>query len=85
VVALPVAALQLHRSGVSLAPVLPGIARLLLGGLLAGPVAWLVARWTEAAFDFVRLCAAGAAGLAVYLLVGLSRDRIRQIREVVTR
>ena len=40
--------------------------------------------WTEGAIDFVRLCAAGGAGLIVYVVTGLSRDRIRKIREVVT-
>ncbi|HUR05084.1 MAG TPA: oligosaccharide flippase family protein [Nonomuraea sp.] len=82
-IALPVTALQLRRSGVVLGPVFPGILRLLLGGLLAGLAAWLVARWTEGAIDFVRLCAAGGAGVIVYVVTGLSRDRIRRIREVV--
>ncbi|SEG73631.1 polysaccharide transporter, PST family [Nonomuraea solani] len=82
-VGLPAAAWQLRRSGVVLGPIGPPVARLLLGGLACGVTAWLVAAWTADTIVFVRLCAAGAAGFAVYVAIGISRDRLKQLRDVV--
>ncbi|MEV4373652.1 oligosaccharide flippase family protein [Nonomuraea sp. NPDC049637] len=83
-VGLPVAVWQLHRSGVVIAPVAAPVSRLLLGGLAGGAAAWLVAGLTSDAVVLVQLVAAGAAGFAVYVVVGISRARFRQIREVAT-
>ncbi|MEW9553870.1 oligosaccharide flippase family protein [Nonomuraea sp. NPDC050783] len=81
---LPAALWQLRRSGVVLAPVVAPVARLLLGGLAGGVTAWLVVTPLSGTPVFVQLCAAGAAGFAAYAVTGLSRERLRRLREVVT-
>ncbi|MEV0583066.1 oligosaccharide flippase family protein [Nonomuraea sp. NPDC050310] len=82
-VTLPVTGVLLHRQGIELAPIGPAVVRPLLGGVVAGLVAWLVAEATAGAFSFVRLAAAGTAGLVVYVLVGISPARLREMRGLV--
>ncbi|MEU7888151.1 oligosaccharide flippase family protein [Microbispora bryophytorum] len=78
-VALPLAVLLLSREGVVLRPLVPRVARLLLGGLAAVAAVWAVGRLTGGTIPFVQLCAGGAAGIAVFALVGVPVAQIREM------
>jgi len=74
-VALPLAALALRRTGLRLGPVLPALARPLLGGVACGVVALgasSLARWLGGN-AFAELCLAGGLGLLAYVLVTVPR------------
>jgi PST family polysaccharide transporter len=75
-VALPVAALALHRVGVRLAPMGPALLRPVLGALPAAAVVLLLAQATRG-IAVVQLVVAGAAGLLVYVLVVVPRAELR--------
>jgi O-antigen/teichoic acid export membrane protein len=77
VVALPLAALALHRARVKLAPVGPALVRPVLAAVLAAVVALVVARFAGP-YPVVQLAAAGLAGLGVYVPVAVPRDQLRQ-------
>jgi PST family polysaccharide transporter len=75
-VAVPLAALALHRIGVDVAPIGPALVRPVLAAILAGAVALLVARFTGP-HSFVRLAVAGTAGLLVYLPAAVPMNQLR--------
>jgi PST family polysaccharide transporter len=75
-VALPVAALALHRVGVRLAPMGPALLRPVLGALPAAAVVLLLAQATRG-IAVVQLVVAGGAGLLVYVLVVVPRAELR--------
>jgi PST family polysaccharide transporter len=76
-VAVPLAALALHRTGVKLAPMGPALIRPLLAAAVAGVVAVAVAR-VAGPYPIIQLLVAGAAGLAVYLPSAVPRAQLRQ-------
>jgi PST family polysaccharide transporter len=84
VVALPLAMLALHNSGVRLAPIAPALVRPLLGGVAATVVSLLLARLVGPQ-PFVQLAVAGCAGLLAYMVTALSRDQLRQWSAVLRR
>jgi PST family polysaccharide transporter len=76
VVALPLAAISLHRSGVRVAPILPRLARpLLAGGVCA--VVTIGLHEVVGSQALVQLVVAGSIGLAVYVVVAVPRDTLR--------
>jgi O-antigen/teichoic acid export membrane protein len=83
-VAIPLAAIALHRVGVVLAPMGPALVRPLLAAVLAGAVALLVARFTGP-HAFVQLALAGTAGVLVYVPLAVPRDQLRRWRTAVRR
>jgi PST family polysaccharide transporter len=83
-VAVPLAAVALHRARVALAPVGAALVRPLLGAVLAAGVALGVARVTGP-YPFVQLAAAGTAGLLVYVPVAVPREQLRQVSALLRR
>ena len=83
-VAIPLAAIALHRVGVALAPIGPALVRPLLGAALAAVVALLVAR-AAGPHSFVQLAAAGTAGLLAYIPVAVPLDELRRLRTSLLR
>lgn len=82
-IALPLAALALHRAGVVLAPIAAAVARPLLGGALSAVVTAGLAQLTHGA-PFVQLAVAGGTGLLVYVLVVVPQAVLRQLGGRVT-
>jgi PST family polysaccharide transporter len=76
-VALPLAALALHRARVVLAPVGPALVRPLLAAVLAAVVALAVAR-VAGPHPIVQLALAGLAGLCAYVPAAVPREQLRQ-------
>ncbi|MFF5210348.1 oligosaccharide flippase family protein [Streptosporangium sp. NPDC000396] len=83
VVALPLAALALHRAGVVLAPIASALVRPLLGGALAGVVMTLLAHVVDGA-PLVQLVVAGGTGLLVFVLVVVPQAVLKQLGGRVT-
>ncbi len=83
-VAVPLAAVALHRARVALAPVAVAVVRPLLAALLAGAVAVCVAQ-VAGPYPLVQLAVAGTAGLLAYLPAALPRDQRRQVRAALRR
>jgi PST family polysaccharide transporter len=77
-VAMPLAVLALHRSGVRLWPVVPELLRPALGAACSAAVTVLVADVVRGPL-FVQLGLAGGAGLLVYLLVAMRPQQIRTL------
>ncbi|MEV0381964.1 oligosaccharide flippase family protein [Nonomuraea sp. NPDC050643] len=77
-VALPVAAYFLHRAGVRLAPVLPGLVRPLLAAGVAAAVTAFVDRLV-AEHPLLELLLAGSAGLIVYVALAVPPARLRRL------
>lgn len=78
VVALPLAVLALHRTGVALSPVVSALGRPLLGGALCAAVTVTLAHLT-AGVPFAQLAVAGGAGALVYVLVVVPWAALRQL------
>jgi PST family polysaccharide transporter len=78
VVALPLAAYFLHRAGVRLAPVLPGLVRPLLAAGVAAAVTAFVDRLVDH-YPVVELLLAGSAGLIVYVALVMPPAQLRQL------
>jgi O-antigen/teichoic acid export membrane protein len=76
-VAIPLSALALRRTGVALAPIGPALVRPLLGAMLAAATAVTVTRLVGPN-PFVQLAVAGAAGMLVYVPVAVPRVMLRQ-------
>jgi PST family polysaccharide transporter len=76
-VALPLAALALHRSGVRIAPIGPTLTRPLLAGL-ACAVVTIGLREIVGPLPLVQLAVAGTLGLLVYIAVAVPRDQLRE-------
>jgi O-antigen/teichoic acid export membrane protein len=83
-IAIPLAAIALHRIGVVLAPMGLAILRPLLAAVLAGAAALLVARFAGS-YPVIQLAAAGTAGLLVYVPLAVPRDQLRRWRSAVRR
>ncbi|MDT5032646.1 MAG: hypothetical protein QOC94_2817 [Actinoplanes sp.] len=83
-VAVPLAALALHRIGVDVAPIGPALVRPVLAAILAGAVALLVAHFTGP-HSFVQLAVAGTAGLLVYLPAAVPMNQLRHLLGVLRR
>ncbi|GLW08800.1 hypothetical protein Misp01_39300 [Microtetraspora sp. NBRC 13810] len=77
-VALPLAAAALHRAGVPLGPVLPGLVRPLLGGVVAAAV-MLPLGVLVAGPALVTLCVAGGAGVLAYAVVVVPRQTLARL------
>jgi O-antigen/teichoic acid export membrane protein len=77
VVVIPVIAIALHRTGVRLGPVAPGLARPFAAAALAGIAAAGVARATGP-HPLVQLGIAGSAGLLIYLTLAISMVQRRE-------
>ncbi len=81
-VALPLAALALHRSGVRLRPMLPGLVRPLGGAVLATLVVVAIATAMApltGGLPVVELSVAGGAGLLVYALVVVPASLLKKL------
>jgi PST family polysaccharide transporter len=78
VVAVPLAALALHRANVTLAPIAVALVRPLLAAGLAAVVAILALR-IAGPYPIVQLAVASAAGVLVYIPAALPRDQLRQL------
>jgi PST family polysaccharide transporter len=76
-VAIPLAAVALHRVGVRLVPLGRRMIRPLLAGALAGVVAYLLDQALLGFNAFVQLAIAGTTGLLVYLVTAISREDLR--------
>jgi PST family polysaccharide transporter len=76
-VAIPLAAIGLHRARVALAPVGAALIRPLLAAVLAGIVAVLVAR-LSGPYPVLQLLIAGTAGMLVYVPAAVPREQLRQ-------
>ncbi|MEV0162890.1 PST family polysaccharide transporter [Nonomuraea fuscirosea] len=76
-VALPLLAVALRRSGVPVRLVGAGLARPLLGGALAGGVMTALATVIDGAF--FELCVAGGAGLLLFVLVVVPRAVLKRL------
>lgn len=76
-VAVPLALLALHRTGVRVTPIGPALVRPLLAGAVAGVVALLVAR-VSGPYPFVQLAVAGTAGLLAYVAVAARPEQHRR-------
>ena len=81
-VALPLAAVALHRAGIRLASVGPRLVRPVLAGVLAGSVA-LVLHLLLGPNPFVQLSVAGTTGLLVYLATAIRPHELRGLLAVV--
>lgn len=77
-VALPLAALALRRTGVRLGPVLPALRRPLAGAVACGAAA-LAAAHLVGGNAFAELCTAGGAGLLAFALVVLPRAALARL------
>jgi O-antigen/teichoic acid export membrane protein len=77
-VAMPLAVVALHRAGVQVAPIAPGLVRPLLGGAVACTVALLL-DMVAGSNSFVQLAVAGTGGLLAYLAVGVPRPELRRM------
>jgi PST family polysaccharide transporter len=77
VVAIPLAAVALHRAGVRLAPMGPPLVRPLLAAGVAGVAAVAVAR-VSGPYPIVQLAVAGTVGLAVYVPFAVPRAQLRE-------
>jgi O-antigen/teichoic acid export membrane protein len=76
-VAIPLAAVALHRVGVRLRPLGARIVRPLLAGAVAGAVAFLLDQALQGFPAFVRLAVAGTTGLLAYLATAIPRTDLR--------
>ncbi|GAA3124816.1 oligosaccharide flippase family protein [Nonomuraea salmonea] len=83
-VALPLAMLAVHRAGVRLAPVLPGLLRPAIGALVCAAVMLGLATVTDG-LPFVQLVVAGGGGLLAYALVVVTRDQITLLSDRLVR
>jgi len=83
-VALPIAALALQRTGVRIAPIAPELIRPLLGGVVGGALAYLVAR-ISGPVPVVQLIAAGSVGTVAYLVIAIGRRQLRDWSALVRR
>src|SRR5690606_27651970 len=75
--ALPMLAFALHRARVPVRLFAAGLARPVLGAVAAGAVMAALATVVEGAF--VQLCAAGGAGVLLFVLVAVPRAAILQL------
>jgi O-antigen/teichoic acid export membrane protein len=76
-IAIPLAAVALHRVGVRLGPLGRRMIRPLLAGALAGVVAFLLDQALLDANAFIQLVVAGTTGLLVYLMTAIPRKDLR--------
>ncbi|NUR70152.1 MAG: oligosaccharide flippase family protein [Hamadaea sp.] len=76
-VALPTTIIALHRLGVRLRPVLPKLVRPVLGGLLAGVLAWLATHFLGV--PLVALLVGGIAGLIAYAVTAVDLSQVRRM------
>ena len=76
-IAIPLAAVSLHRVGVRLRPLGRRMIRPLLAGALAGVVAFLLDQMLVGFSAFVQLAIAGNAGLIVYLISAIPPKDLR--------
>lgn len=83
-VALPLAMLAVHRAGVRLAPVLPGLLRPAIGALVCAAVMLGLATVTDG-LPFVQLVVAGGGGLLAYALVVVTRDQFTLLSDRLVR
>ncbi len=83
-VAVPLAAIALHRARVALAPVGLALVRPLLSAVLAAGVALVVARFAGP-YPFVQLALAGTAGVLVYVPIAVPREQLRQLWAMLRR
>jgi len=84
VVAIPLAAVALRRVGVKLAPIGPALIRPLLAAVLAGAVAFVVARFAGP-HPVGKLIVAGSIGLLCYIPAAVAREQLRQLLSLVRR
>ncbi|MEV0626533.1 oligosaccharide flippase family protein [Nonomuraea wenchangensis] len=78
-VAVPMAVFILHRVGVRLAPVLPGLVRPALGAVAAGTVMAVLEGVTRGEHALVQLGVAGGAGMLVFVLVVVPGAALRKL------
>jgi O-antigen/teichoic acid export membrane protein len=83
-VALPLTILALHRIGVRVAPIAPGLLRPALGGVAAA-VAALLVRHAVGAAPLAQLALAGPVGLAAYIAVTVPAAQLRRVRDKLAR
>jgi PST family polysaccharide transporter len=76
-VAIPLAALALHRARVRLGPIGPALIRPVLGAVLAAVTAYGALRFSGP-YPIVQLLVAGTAGMCVYVPVAVPREQLRQ-------
>jgi O-antigen/teichoic acid export membrane protein len=76
-VAIPLAAVALHRSNVALGPVAAALVRPLLAAALAGVAASVALRFAGP-WDFFQLAVGGTVGLLVYVPAAIPRAQLRQ-------
>jgi PST family polysaccharide transporter len=84
VVAIPLAAVALHRSNVRLAPVAAALIRPILAAVLAGVVTAVAIRFVGSV-DFFQLVVGGLVGVAVYVPVAVPRAQLREWAELIRR
>jgi O-antigen/teichoic acid export membrane protein len=84
-VAIPLAAVALHRVGVRLGPMGRRMVRPLLAGALAGAVAYGLDQLLLGFSAFVQLAIAGNVGLLVYLVTAIPREDLRSWLAVARR
>jgi O-antigen/teichoic acid export membrane protein len=77
VVAVPLAAIALHRVGVRLGPLGRRLIRPCLAGFLAAAVAYLLHHALLGAGTFLQLAISGTAGLLAYLVTAIPRADLR--------
>jgi PST family polysaccharide transporter len=84
-VAVPLAAVALRRSNVSLRPVAGGIVRPVLAAVLAGLVATLAVHVAGGPYAFTQLAVGGIVGLAVYVPTAIPRKQLRDLLALARR
>jgi len=77
-VAVPLAALALRRSNVSLRPVAAGIVRPVLAAVLAGLVTTVAVKFLGGPYAFTQLAVGGTVGLLVYVPAAIPRAQLRE-------
>jgi PST family polysaccharide transporter len=78
VVAVPLVVGALHRSGVSLRPIVPALLRALVGGLVAG-VVMLGLAWAVGESAALEVLVAGTCGVLAYAVIVVPRSVRRRI------
>jgi PST family polysaccharide transporter len=76
-VAIPLAAVALHRSNVAVGPVAAALVRPLLAAVLAGVAAAVVIRFVGS-IEFFQLAVGGIVGMAVYIPAAVPRAQLKQ-------
>jgi O-antigen/teichoic acid export membrane protein len=83
-VAVPVVLIALHRVGVRLAPIVPTLARPILGGIVSGVIAVLVAK-AVGPNALVQLLVAGVVGMVAYAVIAIAPAQLREWSTLLVR